>query len=630
MPKSKYDTISKDKDCNIYKMIVSSGAELGIYNCNVRDLHKAIPSTAAPLQRPTIDFGNQNIKLSNANSFIYSLKTDKENILSYPKAVFFLEEDEIECKNLSDSYGVICLNSNVSDIDILQEEGFSLEFPLKGIKNSWENFPLGTIFPSNSLIIQDRYFFSKEDGEECLDSMYNFEQILTNFLPMSLSCDYHVLVIFAHNSMLNTKEKIITFEEDKKKIEWTFDEVRKRLKKICNKISKKRNYPIKLELWSIPKGSNGYKDTHNRYIISNYFLLNPLHKLKAFNKSGKVLAGSEHIWCNTLFSEGLGSKRKMTPQTTHREKIKTYRKILKDSSDGTISDLYKYAINDDICGKFEKSKVLNRLLKQEVMPKRYFFEPWKGKDYTTGLNKDGKLVLIVGVSHYCTEHRPNKPENQKCDNYCRCTNCACTDFAGNSSEFNKECKFSKNKNGNDVDLSKTTISEVEKFIYSSTEDNYVSFINFGKFAKEYFKIDSDKDLWNHVAFVNYIQDFEPESKGNHFSNDSNNKYYNAFLDYLADLTPDVIIFWGSALGNHLRSKKIKPKSAQKNDYCWNLYYSKGCISTQEEYFNEDYKEIKCINCYHPCYDYFEDVQDNGEKRLTDAFDWAFEDKSEQK
>lgn len=71
----------------------------------------------------------------------------------------------------------------------------------------------------------------------------------------------------------------------------------------------------------------------------------------------------------------------------------------------------------------------------------------------------------------------------------------------------------------------------------------------------------------------------------------------------SNLTNELQIFFNDSLPSLEELEELRDPGKA---ICWNLYYSKGFISTT---FNEDYKEIKCINCYHPC---------NGEVKLDDG------------
>ena len=78
-----------------------------------------------------------------------------------------------------------------------------------------------------------------------------------------------------------------------------------------------------------------------------------------------------------------------------------------------------------------------------------------------------------------------------------------------------------------------------------------------------------RDFWNHVAFVNYAQNFESQKRGNHFSDED----FEAFKQYMKEIKPNVVIVWGSDLGNELRRKGIKPNAdddnlKNSNDYFW--------------------------------------------------------------
>lgn len=257
----------------------------------------------------------------------------------------------------------------------------------------------------------------------------------------------------------------------------------------------------------------------------------------------------------------------------------------------------------------------------------FFFIPWIGKNYEDGLKE--KKVLVVGASHYCNHSNIciHPYNNKDCSNYnClnRC-NLGCDYFldctSGDTKRYNKDCAWMKkdgySKNYEDLcqaiytktddckiifeKLKSTTIGEVCDFLDSKCKDSK-SFKNFSKFCTDYFFKDQDNKeekyrskLWSHIAFVNYAQNFQPNSTGNHFFESD----FNSFKKYIELLKPDVVIVWGCALGGELEKKGFKV-NAENNGYNW----------TKDG--------IQFVNSYHPSYGGFED-KGSLEKALDKAF-----------
>lgn len=254
----------------------------------------------------------------------------------------------------------------------------------------------------------------------------------------------------------------------------------------------------------------------------------------------------------------------------------------------------------------------------------FFFIPWIGKNYEEKLN--GKKLLVVGASHYCNHSNVciHPYNNKVCSNYnCfnRC-NLGCDFFHdctnGNTRNYNARCpwmkkeeysksyetlciEISKSSDNNKIleKLNSTTIGEVCNFLDPKFEDNK-SFKMFTKFCYQYFNkkpINDDYkiELWRHIAFVNYAQNFQPKSTGNKFKEND----FKSFKKYIELLNPDVVIVWGCALGDELEKQGLK-KGTNNYGYNWEV------------------NEIQFVNSYHPSYSRFED-----DGRLKEALDIAF-------
>lgn len=221
----------------------------------------------------------------------------------------------------------------------------------------------------------------------------------------------------------------------------------------------------------------------------------------------------------------------------------------------------------------------------------FFFVPWIGKNYKKGLNE--KKVLVVGASHYCNHSNicTHSEYNNVCSNFDETVQCrlGCNHFqectGGKTKDYNDYCPWMKkdgySKNYEDLcqaidtktddckmifeKLKSTTIGEVCNFLDPKYKD-VKSFKNFSKFCTDYFFKDQDNkeeqyrsQLWSHIAFVNYSQNFQPKSKGNYFQPDD----FNSFKNYIGILNklrlkPDVVIVWGCDLGDELKERKFKP------------------------------------------------------------------------
>lgn len=259
----------------------------------------------------------------------------------------------------------------------------------------------------------------------------------------------------------------------------------------------------------------------------------------------------------------------------------------------------------------------------------FFFVPWIGKNYKKGLNE--KKVLVVGASHYCNYSNicTHSEYNNVCSNFHKNVQCrlGCNHFqkctGGKTKDYNDYCPWMKySKNYEDLcqaidtkiddckiifeKLKSTTIGEVCNFLDPKYKD-VKSFKNFSKFCTDYFFKDQDNkeeqyrsQLWSHIAFVNYSQNFQPKSKGNYFQPDD----FNSFKNYIGILNklrlkPDVVIVWGCDLGDELKERKFKP---------------------DDDGYNWENEGIQFVNSYHPSSGDF----NNDKENLKDALNLAFQ------
>ena len=271
----------------------------------------------------------------------------------------------------------------------------------------------------------------------------------------------------------------------------------------------------------------------------------------------------------------------------------------------------------------------------------FFFVPWIGKEYETGLL--GKKVLIVGVSHYCNHtnvciyshdnldcnYMENSSCGKGCNNFLDCTTLG--ENCGNTEKYDDVCKWmkhpeehsclydilcdliKKSKKSYDIimKLSSSTLDEVCNFLDPNSHNNR-SFSSFTKYCTDYFeelpKDDPKTALWEHVAFVNYSQNFQPASTGNKFKESD----FKAFKKYIKVLEPNIVVFWGCDLEKKLEcqlKKEFRNKlqiEKSSGNYIWRL--------------NTDtfLDKVVYINTYHPSSNKFRDG-DNLDKAMNNAF-----------
>lgn len=241
------------------------------------------------------------------NSYIHQIERMEMQSVSDPFAIFILDVDEDTARKISEKYGVVChaLSVHPHSNPIFQE-GIEKSIEKKEPRNGWHELLTGeNTTPSNQMVIIDRYLFSDDsNGITTQDGLDNISEILKLALPQKLGVDFHVLIIFDATEM--------------GKNPMTFNQLSTKLNGIKNSI--KRPYNIILEVASISRDDFNYDETHNRRILSNYYIIRLEHSVKAF-KSGRGLY-SQTIWLDWAASKGVISHR---------------------TSDAPSRSLYKYA-----------------------------------------------------------------------------------------------------------------------------------------------------------------------------------------------------------------------------------------------------------------------------------------------
>lgn len=220
--------------------------------------------------------------------------------ISDPFAIFLLDVDVSTANSLSQQLGVTCISfsGRLDDVQIFSEGIHKIIKKLEP-KRSWQELKGDIFIPSNSLVFIDRYLFSddnldyKDDETKFKltrsykDGIENIMQILDIFLQKKCPSQFDVLFVFDHS----------TIKEGQ-----TFESVLQTIQK--NK-SKLRSYHINIEGIGITKGNIlNYDETHNRRILSNFYLFRAEHSLKAFNKNGEGLY-SQSLWMDPIGSDGI-------------------------------------------------------------------------------------------------------------------------------------------------------------------------------------------------------------------------------------------------------------------------------------------------------------------------------------
>lgn len=194
-----------------------------------------------------------------------------------------------------------------------------------------------------------------------------------------------------------------------------------------------------------------------------------------------------------------------------------------------------------------------------------FFNPFIGENYNLGIN--GKRVLVVGASFYCT--------SVNCPFFSYCTN----EKTKDSSKYDNQCP--------DYCEEQLLLSDEPKH---TIENKHRAYKTFSKFISKIIGGCDYKEIWSHLAFTNYVQFFVP-------TKDTYKRYlskrdFNAFIETLSELKPHIVISWGTVILDDMR---------QHNDYV----IDKDLLEQNEYYIchmrniPEVSHDITLVSGYHP-------------------------------
>lgn len=200
-----------------------------------------------------------------------------------------------------------------------------------------------------------------------------------------------------------------------------------------------------------------------------------------------------------------------------------------------------------------------------------FFKPRIIEDcYKKGIN--GKKILVVGDSFYCLK--------TACEYHSKCTDTKQKD----SSTYNLICPerlIHTDEGENVIPLRDEPTVAIDEY------DSY-SYQKFKGLLQSLMGEDSEKfNVWDYVAFTNYIQFFLPQRESD--SRFITEKDYSSFVEVVNELKPDIVVTWGDAEANSIRNmygrNKIEDELIE-NQYYYNRMHLEGHSFT-------------ILNLYHP-------------------------------
>lgn len=208
------------------------------------------------------------------------------------------------------------------------------------------------------------------------------------------------------------------------------------------------------------------------------------------------------------------------------------------------------------------------------MEKKRFFEPWVPQKYEQGIN--GKKILVFGASYYCPK--------VNCPYYKDCTSIEYKD----SSKYDERCPVYMATNRSLHDEPSYTTGETK------------AYSNFASLFQPYVK---DEDVWEHLAFTNYVQYFLPlstDASGKNFygrtlQSHLSDRDFEAFIEVIQELKPDIVVFWGMVIEKPIRNPQLN-KYLDGLDECFNN--TEGYICYMKDIPGVDH-DVALFNCYHP-------------------------------
>ncbi len=172
---------------------------------------------------------------------------------------------------------------------------------------------------------------------------------------------------------------------------------------------------------------------------------------------------------------------------------------------------------------------------------KYFFIPRKGVNYEKG--RDGIKTLIVGIAHIC--------DVKGCEFREKCAN------QDSIREMDRKCPAYKDKNEY-YRLSNSNEIEITSFIEGDARyPAYKAFTCYMLKKEDKLPTKDREKFWESVAFTNYLQFFLDNGNQEGLDNQMFSDAYDAFLDVLDELQPQVIYVWNKRLGEFLKAKARK-------------------------------------------------------------------------
>ena len=338
----------------------------------VRKQHRILLSTISP--DDTLDLTNRsllNLHKTGVQIFPYSdfvnniTKTpEKLKCLSIP--ILYLDIDRESARDISTKYGVCCISAEETEPPFILRRGWDIETTDPDKEKSWDFLFKNVDKRSNSAVIVDRYLFASmnnkrnDDPDDNIeDSFDNLEAIISNILPAEFADGLFTITIVFSKQAINSGIR---------GRKTSFEDVVKRIEDIRTNID--RPYSFDIEVIALDNGSKEnnnsnkcfyYNDTHDRFVITNYYVIEATHMLKAFRKGGISLT-KQKIALRYAYSAGMEEGDiSSIPAMTQERVIECLVKLITEP-DNIVNNCLVYALNGEIKTIDYENPSKNRLL----------------------------------------------------------------------------------------------------------------------------------------------------------------------------------------------------------------------------------------------------------------------------
>lgn len=248
------------------------------------------------------------------------IKSNPACLLQNQGMAYLLDITKNDADTIQTSYGVLC--QSTQDLSECKLAYVSTDFDIikDQTKHSWkELFHDGNHMPANTLIILDRYLFCYDGPLACgyPEALENLKKIISAALPDNLLTDFHILLVYSAGSGVNLDNR------------YSVSDAATQLNSYIQNTLKKP-YKIELEFFTINDSSvANFDETHNRKMLSNYYLASTDKSIKVFDANDKAIC-TQPIYLKYLYSCGL-KDRSDVPQIYHNYLLDIIGQLYKDA-----------------------------------------------------------------------------------------------------------------------------------------------------------------------------------------------------------------------------------------------------------------------------------------------------------